>query len=70
MGIYSQKDYSFFWGDGAQRMREKAEAANSSWIAGKWGFGPEVIPCRFGVNVLVYALTREGSLAQRLVAVE
>ncbi|MEW6752014.1 MAG: DUF4159 domain-containing protein [Candidatus Latescibacterota bacterium] len=63
VGLYSLKDYSFFWEDGVQR--KLTDAGWSMWTLGQQG-----MPCRFGVNVLVYALTREGSLAVRLVSAE
>ena len=56
-------DHGYFWAGGAG----PGVAGDSSPTS---ALGPEVLPCRLGVNVLVYALTREGSLAQRLVSAE
>ena len=52
-----------------RRIREHDEASNL--INGKFMTGCEELPAYdLGVNVLVYALTQDGSLAQRLVAAE
>jgi hypothetical protein len=68
-GIYSQKDYADFWAGEAEFIREADEAANLA--NGRFSIGGEELkPYDLGVNVLVYALTQEGSLARRLVAAE
>lgn len=69
VGVYSRKDYADFWAGAAERIREEDEARllrNGRFAIG----GEENMPYKLGVNVLVYALTREGSLARQLVAVE
>ena len=67
-GIYSMKNYTDFWGGEAERIREEDEAANT---AGKFTISAEELAAyELGINILVYALTREGTLAQKLVAVE
>ncbi|MEW6753728.1 MAG: DUF4159 domain-containing protein [Candidatus Latescibacterota bacterium] len=68
VGVYSRKDYADFWAGQAEVIRERDRAAT---FAGTFDIGGEELPAYdLGVNILVYALTREGSLAQRLVAPE
>jgi hypothetical protein len=68
-GVYSQKDYADFWAGEAEFIRDADEAANL--INGRFAIGGEELkPYDLGVNVLVFALTQEGSLARRLVAAE
>lgn len=64
VGLYSQKNYADFWGGEAEYIRTHSEIANERFKIG----GEELPVYRLGVNVLVYALTREGSLAQKLVS--
>ena len=66
MGLYSQKDYPDFWAGEAEYIRTTTNIANERLSIG----GEELPVYDLVVNVLVYALTREGSLAQRLVAAE
>ena len=57
----------------AERLREddaKAGLVGMMSVKGRVTVAPEIGAYRLGVNILVYALTREGSLAQRLVAVQ
>ena len=69
VGLYSQRDFSDLWAGEAELIREHDEASNL--VNGKFMTGCEELPAYdLGVNVLVYALTREGSLAQKLVAAE
>ncbi len=73
VGVYSMKNYGDFWAGIAERLRE--DDARESFVGmlstgGAPTVGPEPGAYRLGVNILVYALTREGSLAQRLVAIE
>jgi hypothetical protein len=68
-GLYSQKNYADFWAGEAERIRERDQVdrlANGFFAIG----GEEVRTYELGINILVYALTQEGSLAQRLVSVE
>ncbi|MEW6755102.1 MAG: DUF4159 domain-containing protein [Candidatus Latescibacterota bacterium] len=68
-GVYSQKDYADFWAGEAERIREHDQASNL--VNGRFMTGCEELPAYdLGVNILVYALTREGSLAHRMVAAE
>jgi hypothetical protein len=67
-GIYSQKDYTDYWAGYVEVVRERDEQNN--WVGRFIIGGEELKPYDLGVNVLVYALTREGSLAKRLVAAE
>ena len=69
VGLYSQRNFADFWAGEAELIRENDE--NSNLINGRFMTGCEELPAYdLGVNVLVYALTREGSLAQQLVAAE
>ena len=68
VGLYSQKNYADFWAGVAERGRELDEATSS---AGLFSIGGEETRAyEVGINILVYVLTQEGSLAQRLVSVE
>lgn len=68
VGLYSQKRYPDLWGGEAERQREWDRVRS---ISGRFDIGGEELPAYdLGVNILVYALTREGSLAQQLMAVE
>ena len=66
VGLYSQKDYADFWAGEAEYIRTTTNIVNERFSIG----GEELPVYDLGVNVLVYALTRDGSLAQRLVAAE
>ena len=73
VGLYSMKNYGDLWAGMAQRLREddaKAGLVGMMSVKGRVSVAPEIAAYRLGVNILVYALTREGSLAQRLVAVK
>jgi hypothetical protein len=65
-GVYSQKDYADFWAGEAEYIRANTQIVNDRFTIG----GEELKPYDLGVNVLVYALTQEGSLARRLVSGE
>ena len=61
VGVYSQKNYADLFAGEAERIRE-------SFINGRFVTGADELPVYdLGVNMVVYALTREGSLAQQLV---
>ena len=62
-GVYSQKDYADLLAGEAERIRETDQAVNGRFVTG----ADELPVYDLGVNLVVYALTREGSLAQRLV---
>ena len=68
VGIYSCKAYAEAWAD----SEDAADLAHKpyEYRAAAAGVGEREAALRLGVNVLVYALTREGSLAQKLVAAE
>ena len=66
VGVYSQKCYAEFWAGEAERIREADRARNL--VNGRFVTGADELPVYdLGVNILVYALTREGSLARQLV---
>ena len=68
VGFYSQKNYVALWAGEAERIREADRASNS---IGRFSTGADELPIYdLGVNILVYALTREGSLARQLVDVD
>ena len=65
VGVYSQKCYAELWAGEAERIREADRASN---FIGRFVTGADELPVYdLGVNIVVYALTREGSLAQQLV---
>ena len=65
VGVYSQKDYADLLAGEAERIREGDRASN---FAGRFATGADELPVYdLGVNIVVYALTREGSLARQLV---
>ena len=73
VGVYSQKDYTFLWADGLEleaRWQEAHAAGNLTAAREARMRNEGQGAMEFGVNVLVYALTREGSLAQKLAAAE
>ena len=66
VGVYSQKDYADLLAGEAERIRESDRAGNR--VNGRFVTGADELPVYdLGVNMVVYALTREGSLAQQLV---
>ena len=68
VGLYSQKSYPDLWAGEAERIREADRAAS---FIGRFVTGADELPAYdLGVNILVYALTREGAMAEQLVAVE
>ena len=68
VGFYSQKRYPELWAGEAERIRE------ANWVAshvGRFTAGADELPAYdLGINILVYVLTREGSLVRQLVAVD
>jgi hypothetical protein len=68
VAIYSRKAYARAWAASEQA----ADLADRPYefMAASAGMGEREGPLRLAVNILVYALTREGSLAQQLVAGE
>ena len=63
VGVYSLRGYADFWADIAEQERETFDVANSPFLAS----AEEPLVYNLGVNMVVYALTREGSLARQLV---
>ena len=66
--VYSQQNYRDFW----NRRPERALTKSPQYRLENWGTMPFHKPSsepaiRLGINVVVYALTREGSLARRYV---
>ena len=57
------RGYADFWAGTAQREQVDIDVANSPFITS----GEEPLVYNLGVNIVVYALTREGSLARQLV---
>ena len=66
VGVYSMRGYADFWAGIAEQEAEAFGAINSPFQAS----AEEPMVYNLGVNFLVYALTREGSLAQQLVAAD
>jgi hypothetical protein len=63
VGVYSMKGYADFWSGLGEQERETFDVVNSPFLAS----AEEPLAYNLGVNMVVYALTREGSLAQQLV---
>ena len=66
VGVYSMRGYADFWAGIAEQEWETLDVANSPFIAS----AEEPLVYNLGVNVVVYALTREGSLARQLIAAD
>ena len=69
VGVYSMRGYADFW---AGIAKEEAEIFDPVLFVGSpfRASAEEPMVYNLGVNFLVYALTREGSLAQQLVAAD
>ena len=68
VGVYSQKNYADLLAGEAERIRESDRDHN---FIGRFDTGADELPVyNLGVNIVVYALTREGSLARRLIAAD
>ena len=63
VGVYSLRGYADFWAGIVEQEREAFDVANSPFLAS----AEEQLVYNLGVNFVVYALTREGSLARQLV---
>ena len=66
-GVYSMRGYADFWAGVAEQMRDEGlrnNIANSPFLISSVD---EMAVYNLGVNIVVYALTREGSLARQLV---
>ena len=66
VGVYSMRGYAGFWAGIARQELDwvsEYNIVNSPFIAS----GEELLVYNLGVNLVVYALTREGSLARQLV---
>ena len=69
VGVYSQKDYADLLAGEAERIREADRASNL--VNGRFVTGADELPVYdLGVNIVVYALTREGALARQLIAAD
>ena len=69
VGVYSQKDYADLLAGEAERIREADRASNL--VNGRFVTGADELPVYdLGVNMVVYALTREGALARQLIAAD
>ena len=64
--MYSLRGYADFWSGIAGQERDWAEALNVVNSPFRVGAEEELV-YNLGVNIVVYALTREGSLARQLV---
>ena len=63
-GVYSMRGYADFWSGVAEQERDRwFNVDNSPFLFS----AEEELVYNLGVNIVVYALTREGSLAQQLV---
>ncbi len=69
VGVYSMRNYADFW---AGIAKEEAEIFDPSFFGDSpfRASAEEPMVYNLGVNFLVYALTREGSLTQQLVAAD
>ena len=68
VGVYSQKNYADLLAGEAERIRESDRDTN---LIGRFDTGADELPVyNLGVNIVVYALTREGALARRLIAAD
>ena len=70
VGVYSMRGYADFWAGTAERTRDEGARNNISNTPFFHSGIDEMSAYNLGVNVVVYALTREGSLAQQLVAAD
>ncbi|MCY4605660.1 MAG: DUF4159 domain-containing protein [Gemmatimonadetes bacterium] len=66
VGVYSLRGYADFWSGIAGQERDWAETLNVVNSPFRVGAEEELV-YNLGVNIVVYALTREGSLARQLV---
>ena len=69
-GVYSMRGYADFWAGTAERMRDEGLRNNISNSPFLFSGVDEMSVYNLGVNLVVYALTREGSLARQLVAAD
>ena len=69
VGVYSLRGYADFWSGIAGQERDWAEVLNVVNSPFRVGAEEELV-YNLGVNIVVYALTREGSLARQLVAAD
>ena len=67
VGVYSMRGYADFWAGTAERMRDEGLRNNISNNPFLISSVDEMSVYNLGVNLVVYALTREGSLARQLV---
>lgn len=66
VGVYSMRNYADFWGGMGREMLDWALENNVINHPGR-ASAEEPLVYNLGVNIVVYALTREGSLARQLV---
>ena len=66
VGVYSMRGYAGFWAGNAEKEQETFDVANSPFLAS----AEEPLVYNLGINLVVYALTREGSLARQLIAAD
>ena len=66
VGVYSMRNYADFWA-GIGRETLDWSLANNAINHSSLASAEEPLVYNLGVNLVVYALTREGSLARQLV---
>ena len=67
VGVYSMRGYADFWAGIAKQERDwQYNVSNSPFFDS----AEEELVYDLGVNIVVYALTREGSLARQLIAAD
>ena len=69
VGVYSMRGYADFWSGIAKQERDWAMALNVINSPFRDSAEEELV-YNLGVNIVVYALTREGSLARQLIAAD
>ena len=70
VGVYSLRGYADFWAGTGERARDEGARNNISNSPFLLSGVDEMSAYNLGVNLVVYALTREGSLARQLVAAD
>ena len=69
VGVYSMRGYADFWSGIAKQERDWAMDLNVVNSPFRDSAAEELV-YDLGVNIVVYALTREGSLARQLIAAD
>ena len=69
VGVYSMRGYADFWAGIGRELMDWALANNATNHSSLFS-AEEPLVYNLGVNIVVYALTREGSLSQQFVDVD